>query len=190
MPLQLKCVEKRRAPAVPVNAGGLPSTAACRTLHGSSLAVSLHKVCVMELTRRSYSCCCFGVQRQLCLPKLLDNCLVKDHPNYWVVSLTGHCYKFPVNIVLPRGRIVILYSPRAKFWPSAKNPLYVSEALCSGDGKWPLPFPLEDERSSSSVAPAARSLLQGLFVEWLCASHQLSSMRLVGNGLTGRLLPC
>lgn len=144
MPFQLKCTEEHRAPPVPVSAGGCPSAMACRTLRGSSLAVPLHSRCAMELTRRNGSCCCFGAQRQLCLPRPLDNCLFKDCPNYWFVSLTGLCYRFPINIVLPKGQIVILYCTRAKFWPSAKNAVCVFWALCSGDEKWPLPFPLED----------------------------------------------
>lgn len=55
----------------------------------------------------------FGARRQPHLPELLENyCLVKDCPNYWLLFLSGHYHKFPLdivllNIVLSKGQILI-----------------------------------------------------------------------------------
>lgn len=83
----------------------------------SSLAVAHRDSCAMEPARRNDSCCGFGVQMQLCLPKLLDSGLFKDCPDDWFVSLTGHGYKFPLNVVLPKGQILpFSKKSRVCFW--------------------------------------------------------------------------
>lgn len=105
-----------------MNSGRLPSAAACScSQRRSSLAAALHHVCVMELTRRHGSCHRFGVQRQLWLPKLLDNCLR-------IFLITG----LSLSLGVIRNSLLTLFCPRAKFPTAAKNPGYGFGALCSG----------------------------------------------------------
>lgn len=104
----------------------LKCTYSCNALRGTELSL-----CARKAARRNDSFCWLWCTEAATSPLLLHNWLGKGCPNYWFLSLSGHYYKFPTDIVLPN--IALLKVQMLTF--SKKNPMCVFGALCNGGRK-------------------------------------------------------